>query len=236
MRLSILYHLRIILFFSFLVGAALPAHAQYGSSSTSSGGPYYFEETFFPVYVDKNDTTSITTSPGVATETGLGFDLRTTMGYVFWDALLVGLSYNYYSLSTSRPNVQGGDSGLKETTSDEKFGPTLGWINGGFRSLFTFFVSGSKEVHTKNFDATSTTGDVTITNRNISGFELTLGYTFQLWSVMQIGPSLIYSSVEYAKQSKLNRLNATENYSNSTLYSSNKYSDLRPMLTLLVRF
>lgn len=214
----------------------LPANAQYGGGSTASGGPYYFEETFFPLYVDKNDTTSITTSPGVATETGLGFDFRTTLGYIFWDSMLVGLSYNYYTLSTKRPNVQGGDAGLKETTADNKFGPTIGWINGGFRTLFTFFVSGSKEVHTKNFDATTTTGDVTITNRDISGFQFTVGYTFQVWSVMQIGPSLIYSSVEYAKQSKVNKLNATENYSSRSLFSENKYSDLQPMLTVVVRF
>lgn len=236
--LLILYAL--IAFFSF-TGFSESAWAQGSSRTSGHGGAstynIYFDETFFPVYVDKNDTTSINTAPGVATETGLGFDTHTTIGYMFFgDSLVVGLSYNYYRLTTKRANVPGGDSGLNETTVDWQFGPSVGWLYGGFRALVMFYVSGNKNVHTINFDQTGNTGDIAINNDGISGFQLTLGYTFQLWGDVEIGPTLLYKSLTYKKQSKTNVFTPAENYPDSSLYSPHIDHEVEPMVTLLCKF
>jgi hypothetical protein len=213
-----------------------PAFAQSRGGSAGGDSPVYFEETFFPVYVNRNDTRSVTDSPGVATESGLGYDFRTTLGLTFWDQLLVGLSYNIYHLNTKRPNVVNGDSGLNETTNRSEFGPTLGYMNSGWRLLLTFFMSGSQQIQTQNFDNTGTTGDVTIKNTGLSGFQVTTGYTFSLGSGFELGPSLVYRSVSYAKQSKVNALNSTENYGSTSLYSKSVDATLNPMVTIIVRF
>src|SRR4030067_1632515 len=108
----------------------------------------YFDETFFPVYVKENDTTSVNTVSSVtATESGLGFNTYTTLGYVFWhNSVIFGLTYNAYSLTTKRPNIVDGDTGKKETTTESMLGPTLGWLNGRFRTLITYFVKGEKKL------------------------------------------------------------------------------------------
>jgi hypothetical protein len=217
-------------FISTLTGSVVLAQSHGGS-----GGNIYIEETFFPKYVDKNDTTSITGSPGVASETGLGFDTRTTLGYVFGQSFLFGLTYNNYSLATDRKNVSGGSPGLKQTTAENQFGPTIGWLNGGFRATFTMFMSGNKEVRTANFDATGTTVDATIKNDGLSGFQATVGYTFGLWG-MELGPSLAYTSISYSKQSNLDKFTPGNNYSNTKLFSKTVDNNLSPMLTLIVRF
>jgi hypothetical protein len=211
---------------------SLPAFAQ-----TRSQGNIYFEETFFPEYVNRNDTTSQTTAPGVATEKGLGYDLRTTIGYLwFAQSFLTGLTFNLYNLKTDRPNVVGADPGLDETTKDNRLGLTLGWLaKTGFRFLGTFFVSGTKEVHTVNFDENGSTGDVKFTHKGIAGFQVTMGYSFQIWGV-EIGPSLVYSQVKFKKQSKVNALNSAENYSDTTLFSAKVDAELKPMVSVVALF
>ena len=221
--------------FYIILALSLVAHAdQRGNGSRGGALGIYFDETFFPVYVNKNDTTSITAPPGVATESGLGFDTYTTLGYVFWNSrALFGLTYNVYSLQTKRANVETGDSGLNEKTKDIKFGPTIGWFNGGFRVLFTFFVSGEKELHTIHFG--SSTEDKKITNKEMTGYQLSFGYNFPLWAGFEVGPSLNYISVEYKKQSYVDALNPINNY-NVTLYSPYVHSEIKPMISLVGRF
>ncbi|MBX3023160.1 MAG: hypothetical protein KF799_15910 [Bdellovibrionales bacterium] len=207
-------------------------------SSAGSGGDkgFYLEETFFPVYVNKNDTRSVTTSPGVATESGLGYDFRTTIGYTFFGQALLGFTYNLYALNTKRAYVSGGDSGLDETTSRSEYGPTIGYLHGGFRFLATLFLSGSQTVATKNADNTGITGDISIKTKEMSGFQITAGYTFGMFSNVEVGPSLVYRTVSYKKQSKTNNLNASENYSDASLFSKAQDATLSPMVTLLIRY
>ena len=205
-------------------------------SRAQQSGAIYFETTFFPVYVLRNDTSSVTTSPGVASESGLGYDFRNTLGYVFWNQLLVGMSYDIYRLTTNRANVSGGDEGLDETTQKSEWGPTLGYLGQNWRVLYMYFLSGEKKVDTKNSDDSGATGDKTITNTAMTGFQLTLGYSFRLWEMVEIGPSLVYRNVKYDKQSKVNRLNSAENYENVTLYSAAIDGSLSVMASLIARF
>lgn len=215
---------------------SLPAFAQGRGTAGGGMGYLYFEETFFPVYVNKNDTTSVTDSPGVATETGLGFDGRTTLGYALGGSVLIGFTYDTYRLTTKRPNVVGGDTGLEETTSRSEYGPTLGFLNGGFRLLGTLFVGGVNQVDTRNFDDTGDTGDVTIKNTGLTGFQVTTGYSFRVWSSFEIGPTLVYRSVNFKSQSKTNRLNSSEDYQGTPLFSKATNSTLSAMLSLIARF
>src|SRR5687767_803877 len=83
----------------------------------------YVEETFFPVYVLKNDTESQaggSATKAVPTQTGWGIDARTTIGYV-WHSVLLGLTYNYYDVSSSRPRTDDYE-GLNELTNKKEFG------------------------------------------------------------------------------------------------------------------
>lgn len=224
--------LKISLVLSFIIPGIAAAQSRGGGANGS--GAYYFEETFFPVYVSRNNTNSITNAP-VADETGLGFDLRTTLGYAFWGQALVGLTFNYYSLNTKAPYI-GTDDGLKETIQRNEWGPTIGYLNGGWRLLFTYFMSGSQHTNTTYFNDTADTSNVTFKHSELSGFQITAGYSFTLFSNVEIGPTLVYRSVGYKKQSKTNALTPAEDYSPITLHTKAKDSSLDPMLSVLVRF
>lgn len=217
--------------FFVLFMSAIPALAQ------SRNGGFYVDATLFPVYVNRNDTRSVTSSPGVATESGLGYDTRTTLGYTLnGGALLVGVTYNLYRLQTKRSFVDGGDSGLDETTENTQWGPTLGWLPGNWRVLFTYFMSGKKSVASKNDDSTGVTGDVTITNTNVSGYQLLAGYAFPVSNSFSIGPSVVYRSLSYSKQSKVNALNSAEDYQDVDLASNSIENSLTAMLSLVFQF
>ena len=62
-----------------------------------------------------------------------------------------------------------------------------------------------------------------------------VGYTFNLWRSVEIGPTMVYRSVTYHKQSKNNRLNASDSYSGN-LGSAAVESKLTPMISLLFPF
>jgi hypothetical protein len=212
--------------------SALPVMAQ----SHGANG-FYLETNLFPVYVNRNDTRSVTSDPGVATESGLGYDTRTTLGYTLMNhSLLVGVTYNLYHLQTKRANVEGGDSGLDETTDNSQYGPTLGWLPGNWRFLFTYFMSGKKSVASKNEDSTGLIGDVTITNTKVSGYQLVAGYTFQVSNSFGFGPSVVYRALSYSKQSKVNALNSAENYDDVDLASNSLENSLTAMLSLIFQF
>jgi hypothetical protein len=214
-----------------LLTCTFSAHA--ASSGSSSG--FYIDETFFPVYVNYNDTSSFNTAPGVATTSGLGTDFRTGLGYTFNFGLYVGATYNMYNLSTKRDAVAGGDNGEEETTSKSEYGPTVGYMNNGWRFLLTVFLDGNKKVTTKNFDETgASTGEKVIKNSKMSGIQLAVGYTFNFGPHFQLGPSLIYRSVSYANQARED--SGTETYADSSLYTKAVEANLTPMLSMSFRF
>jgi len=219
---------------SFCILSSLPSFAAPGNASG-----FFFDETFVPVYVNKNDVESLT--PGdntqVATESGLGFDTRTTLGYTFSSQFIIGLTYNMYSITTSRDAVNGGLEGLNEKTQKSEYGPTVGYNFGNWRVLLTYFLSSTRQVDRKYVDSTgAATGDTTIKNTNGSGFQAALGYNYALGSHFEIGPSLIYRSVSYSKQAKTNRLNSSEDYDATELSTKALDSGLTPMITIQMRF
>ncbi|MBS1969510.1 MAG: hypothetical protein JSU04_04355 [Bdellovibrionales bacterium] len=225
-----------ILLVSFILLAATHANAAKGGGASGAGN-FFLEETFVPVIKTSNDTTSFTTAPGVATESGSGFDFRTTLGYTLGGEFLVGLTYNNYSYSSKRSAISGGDDGSDIKTTKTEYGPTVGYLSNGWRVLFTYFLSGTKQVDTKNIDSSgATVGDGTIKNTSGTGMQFSFGYTFALGAHFEIGPSLVYRSMTYPKQSKVNRLNSSEDYTDTELYTKNTESDLSPMITMQFRF
>jgi hypothetical protein len=224
-----------ILLVSFILLAGTHANAARGGGS--GGGNFFFEETFVPIIRNSNDTTSFTDDPGVALESGSGFDFRTTLGYTIGGEFLVGLTYNNYSFASKRSAVSGGDDGSDIKTTKTEYGPTIGYLKNGWRALFTYFLSGTKQEDVKNIDSSGeTVGDGTIKNTNGTGMQFSFGYTFALGTHFEIGPSLVYRSMTYPKQTKVNRLNASENYTDKELFTKNTESELSPMITMQFRF
>lgn len=209
---------------------------QVSQAAGRGGGGFFLDETFFPVYVNSNDTTSFNTAPGVATQSGLGFDFRTTLGYLFGGNYLLGFTYNTYSLSTTRAAVDGGDSGLEETTTQSEMGPTLGYVKNGWRILATYFISGTKSNQRKDIDtAGAVVSDITIKNSKLAGFQLSLGYTFAFGSYFELGPSLVYKSLTYTNQQKIDAVGGAS-YADSELYTKAIDNTLTPMISMQVRF
>lgn len=209
------------------------AWAQNSNSSKGKQG-VYFEETFFPVYVMKNDTESPaggSATKAVPTQTGWGFDARTTLGYV-WSGALLGLTYNYYDVRSSRPRTDDYE-GLSEYTGKREIGVSVGYLASHMRYVFTYLFMAEKTFMQKYTDGV--TGDVTTdeTRKNTAGtgYQMALGYDFSLGAGWGVSPTLIYRSVSYAKQSYTVRTGSGTPYETTALQTKAVDSELRPMIT-----
>jgi hypothetical protein len=227
----------LILFFVLIAYSTVWAQNSSGKGQRSKGT--YFEETFFPVYVLKNDTETPaggSASKAVPTQTGWGLDARTTLGYVY-ESFLLGLTYNFYSVSSSHPRTDDYE-GLKEVTDKTEFGATVGYLAGHMRFQFTYFFTADKTFTQKYTDATS--GDVTTdeTHKNTGGkgYQLAVGYDFQLGAGFGVSPTLIYKTIEYSKQSYEVRTGTGTPYETTKLQTKAIDSELKPMITLNIIF
>jgi hypothetical protein len=195
----------------------------------------YLEETFFPVLVRKNDAEkdlggSVTDT--IPTESGTGFDFRTTVGYTFSSGVILALTYNYYQVVTSRPASATWEA-ADRTVGKTELGPTVGYSLGTWKFLLTYFLSGEKFQDYKL--AAVAPVDESYRNSDISGFQFTLNYGLSLGAGWEIGPSLIYRSVSYAKQSYTVRAGSGTSYSDTKLATAAIDDELRPMITVVYR-
>ena len=209
------------------------------SSGATGGNQFYFEETFFPVYVSKNDAVSDAgggNNQAVPTESGLGFDTRTTFGGI-WNNLLYGLTFNYFSVNSSRPRTADFE-GLDFTTKKLEWGPTIGYFLGSWRFTLTYFLSATKEVTQKYTDQLTgiVTTDETYSNKDGKGFQIGFGYDFALGAGFGISPTLVYRSVSYGKQSYSVRTGAGTPYGSTSLQTKAIDNELKPMITVTYRF
>jgi len=195
----------------------------------------YVEETFFPVYVLKNDTESQaggSATKAVPTQTGWGLDARTTLGYV-WHSVLLGLTYNFYDVRSSRPRT-GDYEGLNEYTGKREFGVTVGFLATHMRYAFTYFFMAEKTFTQKYTDGA--TGDVTTdeTRKNTGGqgYQIAVGYDFALGAGWGVSPTLIYRNVTYSKQSYTVRTGTGTPYETTKLQTKAVDSEIRPMITI----
>jgi hypothetical protein len=221
------------------IASSAPAFA-IGSPSTTTGDAVYFEETFFPVYVSKNDAQSPAgggDGKSVPTERGFGYDARTTLGYIY-SGVLLGLTYNSFNETTNR-NTTPDYEGKHFHDSKIMWGVTVGYFLGNVRLTYTHFLSAKRNVsqkYTSNTNGAISTSEVW-ENSAGNGYQVGLGYDFQLGAGLSISPTLIYQSVHYAKQ--MYRSDAGVAGTTHDTRRLNTYAvddELKPMITLTARF
>lgn len=219
----------------------LSLSATQAQAQSAQGSGFYFEETLLPVFKNENSTRSASVGGdnSAAAESGFGYDSRTTLGLVLGRGFLVGATYNMYQLATKRDATTANESN-DETVKSSEYGPTLGWLGSNWRFLFTYFTSGNRSDDEKHADATgAVTGDQSISNNEMMGYQVLVGYSFMITNRLGLGPSLLYRSVSYAKQSKVNRASITpgaEDYDDLVLSDKFVRTTLDAMLSLTYRF
>lgn len=223
--------MKTLIFLALLTGSLA---AQAGSLGQRSEG-WYFEESFFPAYMMKNDTE--TPAGGSATkdvpmQIGWGLDARTTIGYV-WKSFLIGLTGNYYYLASSRPRTADYE-GLDEVTSKLESGVTIGYLATHLRYTFTYFFQATKSFAQKYSDPSTgaITTDETHDDVAGTGFQFAVGYDFALGSGWGVSPSLVYRSVTYNKQSYTVRVGTGTPYGAKELQTPAIDAGLTPLITL----
>lgn len=228
------------LFLLIALSLCFSAHSARGADQgPGAADSAYIEETFFPVYISKNDYESAaggSATKSVPTQTGWGIDTHTTLGYV-WNNVLVGLTYNYFNVSSSRPRTPDAE-GLNELTSKQEFGVTFGYFLGHWRFTLTDFLSADKTFTQKYTDPTTGLPQTDETHKNSggSGFQISIGYDFQLGGGFGISPTLLYRNVTYTKQSYEVRTGSSTPYPMGPLQTKAIDSDLNPMITVNYRF
>lgn len=197
---------------------------------------YLLDFTFAPLVTKQNDTSATPGAPGVNEALGLGVDARTTFGYAFDGTWILGLTYNHYQLKTTRDFRPYGVDGVIQTATHDEWGPTVGATLNGWRAMVTYFISGAQRVATRGRSYYGTSSDLTIKNKKLDGWQLTLSYTFRLTTRFEVGPSLVYRAIRYRAQSRRNAFYPPDGYDDVDLFTAQRAAALTPMLTALVRF
>ncbi len=215
-----------------LLTGSCAVHASTSGAKRSDG--WYFEESFFPVFVMKNDTETPAggaLNKDVPTQTGWGLDARTTIGYL-WRSFLIGLSGNYYYVASARPRTNDYE-GLDEVTSKLESGVTIGYLAAHMRYTFTYFFQATKSFAQK-YSAPVTgaiTTDETRDNAGGSGYQIAVGYDFSLGAGWGVSPTLIYRSVTYNQQSYTVRIGTGTPYGLTNLQTAAVDTSLTPLVT-----
>lgn len=198
----------------------------------------YFEESFAPLYTSENDGALSATPAPAETKpvAGLGYDLRTTAGYKFADRFLIGATLNYIRLPLHRDVVAGGAPAQDLKSTDLEFGPTVGYVFKGWHVSGTYFLTGKKTSIDKVTDDTGTvTTDVKLEDKLDLGYQVKLGYNFQISQKVSFGPTLVYRYIKYKSQKGTDNLNPASNY--DTAYATKRVSaSIAPMLSLAINF
>ncbi len=211
------------------------SHAQRGPGGM---GNFYLEGAFTPILQGANE--SIQTGGGSfpgegnpGTDSTTGYDVRTTLGYAIGGQYFVGLSYRMMSSTLKREGTISGEFPVSST----EYGPTLGYLYGGWKIMATYILSSEWK---KGFKETLQDGSLgsnyDIKNHDGNGFMVNVGYNFSITSWLQLGPSLIYRNVSYAKQTKTNKLDESQSYTDKAFDTKAMQSDLSPYFTIIARF
>lgn len=220
-----------LIFLALLTGF-VSAHAAGPAGKRADG--WYFEESFFPAYLMKNDTETPaggSEDRDVPIQTGWGVDARTTIGYVY-RGFLFGLSGNYYYLASNRARTADYE-GLDEVTSRLESGVTLGYLFKNLRYTLTYFFQARKSFAQKYAAPGSgvITTDETYDNVEGKGFQFAVGYDFSLGSGWGVSPTLMYRSVTYPKQSYTVRVGTGTPYGARDLKTAAEDANLNAMIT-----
>lgn len=201
-------------------------------------GNFYLEGAFLPVWTTHNQYWSPSggAMPGEADpgkESVTGYDARAILGYAFGGRFLVGFSYNMYSAATKRDGIEPKEG----STTITEYGPALGFLYGGWKFIASYVMASEWKYTMKYQNSTGTTvADQTYTNKEGSGFLVNFGYNITIKPWLQLGPSLIYRSVEYSKGSLEDRLNPGNSYTDQSFSTKPIQSELQPYFSIIARF
>jgi hypothetical protein len=231
---------------AFVAGVLLLSFASADQARASS---FYLESTFFPGYNATNpysDTSNniqqtpfggSTSGLAQSAKTGFSIDARNTAGFKLWDRWLVGFTYDY-SRTPVNVTASADNGSLNGVTKKTEYGPAIGYIGSNFRIVFTYFVGGSESYTETSTNADTTpASDLGITNHLRNGYQIVVGYAFNLSTSVQIGPSLVYRHAAYKSQDAYNNLDSSGNfpYSDRAFTTDSFNSNLTPMITLIVQ-
>jgi hypothetical protein len=217
-------------------------------AQTARAAGVYFETTLSPEYASTNRGSQAGNPPQLGgivngatlnSESGISYDLRSTLGLKFWEKMVVGFTYGYARSPSSRDASAGANDSLERTLSRHEYGPTVGFTTGNLRFLFTYFLGGTEKLIEKGFLADGTpTRDFSLKNYLRNGMQFVVGYSFNITSSIQIGPSLAYRTVKYKEQDAFNALDPdpSVNYTAQPFTTDAKESDLLPMISLVFNF
>jgi len=108
---------------------------------------------------------------------------------------------------------------------------------GSWRFLFTYFMTAEKSLKNKLVvsDGTLST-DETFINLDGKGIQIAINYSLNLGGGFEIGPSLIYRSVSYPRQTREVRTGSIPPYTNLKLVTPAIDAELKPMITVVYRY
>lgn len=201
-----------------------------------AGGNFYVEGAFLPVLESDNQYVRVgggafpgDDDPGKHSISGL--DAKGTIGYAINGHWLIGFSYNAYRSTTERSGV----SKLNASTSISEYGPSVGVLYGGWKLIATYILASEWRSDIK-INEFGNELDQTYINKDGKGFLINFGYNITLRPWLQLGPSLIYRSVEYSKGSLEDRTNPGNSYSDREFSVKAIQSGLKPYFSVIIRF
>jgi hypothetical protein len=201
----------------------------------------YLEITGYPIYRQDNNSSGLGggfDGADVASSSAFSYDLRNTLGYTFGDRWLVGFSYNF-SNSPSKYAATPSSLSLEQTYKSNQWGVSLGYVppgTSGFRLIGTYFFAGKKSYSRFEADsAGAVSTDYELENKLGSGWQVTLGYSFALGSVVSIGPTLVYRVLSFKSQTQVNRQDPLANYTDREFSTKAIDNGLLPMISIIIR-
>ncbi len=229
---------KFLLLLNAIVFAGVALSQSEASARSRDVGNFYLEGSFIPVWQTHNQYWSPAGGalPGEADpgrESVAGLDARAILGYAIHGRWLIGFSYNMYTANTNR----NGHEPKEGSTTITEYGPSLGVLFGGWKLIATYVMSSEWKYSMKYKNSSGIlVSDQTYTNKEGSGFLINFGYNFTLKPWLQIGPSLIYRSVEYAKGSLEDRTNPSNSYTDQTFSTKPLQAELQPYFSIVARF
>ncbi|MCM2276819.1 MAG: hypothetical protein NDJ89_01930 [Oligoflexia bacterium] len=174
-----------------------------------------------------------TTSADLLDTKTTDINLRGTAGFTLGGRFLIGGTAN---IALGSGKVEGISTVVEANTNGSDFGPAVGFVQGGFHLIGSYLFLGSYTSKSKVTVLGTATTDEETKYTKPAGFQIDMGYAFQLSPALRIGPSLVYRSVKYSKQSFTNNLDATENTSDVDLLTKAKDSGLTAAITVALAF
>lgn len=200
----------------------------------------YLEMTGFPHYTGQNTTETPNAGGSIDgaalnNNTGFSYDLRTTVGYVFNDHFLIGMSYNYAN-APSNAAATATSASLDSFTKSREYGASVGYFFGKFRVIGSYLWGGVMNYQDKEIQADGTPlVNYAYQNNGGTGYQILAGYDIPLTQNIKIGPTFVYRKITYTSQSKSDSVGGS-GYATTNFTTKASFSTLTPMVSLMFEF